>query len=96
MLHTSLLTPRNLLPCMPYFRTEPAEFVCRRGLLKTLMCTPYEKNEGWKVAAALYDGTYYLREYETIEERQRASLTETERKMCLWGWKFEQYLTASN
>ena len=36
--------------------------VCHRGLLTTLLCTPYEGKEGWEVTAARWRGTIYLRQ----------------------------------
>lgn len=57
--------------------------------------TPYENREGWLVAITLFNGTYYLCEFETEEKKQQnASRTQRDDEMCCWGWKFEQYLTA--
>ena len=36
--------------------------VCYRGLLTTLLCSPYEGKEGWEVTAARWRGTIYLRQ----------------------------------
>ena len=36
--------------------------VCYRGLLTTLLCSPYEGKEGWEVTAAKWRGTLYLRQ----------------------------------
>ena len=43
-------------------RSNPLLKVCYRGLLTTLLCTPYEGKEGWEVTAARWRGTIYLRQ----------------------------------
>lgn len=71
------------------------DFVCYRGLLTQLMCTPYENREGWKVLAVRYRGTVYLHKDETEEARgQRLSTTDRQKTMGSWGYKFEQYMLA--
>ncbi|XP_045212576.1 decapping and exoribonuclease protein-like isoform X1 [Mercenaria mercenaria] len=73
------------------------DFVCWRGLYTKFLCTPYENREGWLVAVTLYNGTYYLCEFETEQKKQQnASRTKRDDEMCCWGWKFEQYLTADS
>ncbi|XP_060587638.1 decapping and exoribonuclease protein-like isoform X2 [Ruditapes philippinarum] len=73
------------------------DFVCWRGLLTKFLCTPYENREGWLVAITLFNGTYYLCEFETEQKKeQNASRTQRDDEMCCWGWKFEQYLTADS
>ncbi|XP_067673650.1 decapping and exoribonuclease protein-like isoform X2 [Haliotis asinina] len=72
------------------------DFVCWRGLLTKLLCTPYENRDGWIIAITLFRGTYYLCEFETEEKRhERETTTERQDQMCYWGWKFEQYLTST-
>ncbi len=41
------------------------DFVCFRGCLTTLMCTPFEPREDWRVAAVKFRGTIYLHKEET-------------------------------
>lgn len=69
------------------------DFVCFRGLLTQLMCTPYENREGWIVCATRFRNTIYLCAYETPERKaQREGETEMQKTMCSWGYKFEQYM----
>lgn len=73
------------------------DFVCWRGLLTKFLCTPYENREGWLVAVTLYNGTYYLCEFDTEQKKQQnEARTQRDDEMCCWGWKFEQYLTADS
>lgn len=70
------------------------DFMCFRGLLTELMCTPYESREGWIICATKYCGTIYLCAYDTPSRiAQKENETETQKKMCSWGYKFEQYMT---
>lgn len=34
-----------------------ADFICYRGLLTKIMCTPYARNEPWEMGATLYNGS---------------------------------------
>ena len=77
------------------FRSLHTDFICWRGLLTKLLVTPYENRDGWMIGVTLFNGTYYLCEFETDEKRQqRETTTQRQDEMCCWGWKFEQYLTA--
>ncbi|CAL4109797.1 unnamed protein product, partial [Meganyctiphanes norvegica] len=70
------------------------DFVCFRGLLTEVMCTPYENREGWIICATKYHGTIYLCAYDTPSRMaQRENETEMQKKMSSWGYKFEQYMT---
>jgi len=67
------------------------DFVCFRGLLTQLMCTPYENREGWRVLAVRHRGTIYLHKDETEEaKRQRLQASDRLKAMQSWGYKFEQ------
>lgn len=69
------------------------DFVCFRGLLTTLMCTPYERRDGWEFNAVKFKNTIYLCAVETEGRRiQRQNETQKNRDMCSWGFKFEQYV----
>ncbi|KAK4301701.1 hypothetical protein Pmani_026172 [Petrolisthes manimaculis] len=69
------------------------DFVCFRGLLTELLCTPYENREGWIICATRFRDTVYLCAYETPEKQaQRQTETDMQKKMCSWGYKFEQYM----
>ncbi|XP_042228671.1 decapping and exoribonuclease protein-like [Homarus americanus] len=70
------------------------DFVCFRGLLTELLCTPYESKEGWIICATKFRDTIYLCAYETPEKQsQRENATELQKTMSAWGYKFEQYMT---
>ncbi|XP_050393446.1 decapping and exoribonuclease protein isoform X3 [Patella vulgata] len=76
-------------------RSLSTDFVCWRGLLTKLLCSPYENRDGWMIAVILYRGTYFLCDFETEEKKkQLAKVTERQEEMCYWGWKFEQYVTS--
>lgn len=69
------------------------EFVCYRGLLTTLMCTPYERREGWSICATMFCGTIYLFALETGQKRlERENESQRSKDMQSWGFKFEQYV----
>lgn len=83
---SGLQRPDNLL----------TNFVSWRGMLTKLLCSPYNKQEPWKMAVTLYNGTIYFSEIETEESRARtARETPREQQMCYWGMKFEDYMTSS-
>ncbi|XP_053685218.1 decapping nuclease DXO homolog [Sabethes cyaneus] len=72
--------------------TKP-DFVCFRGLLRMLMCTPYDRDTGWIVLASRYKGTIYLCSKETPEKlQQEANETEKQKRFCYYGFKFEQHV----
>ena len=74
-----------------------ADFICWRGLLTKLLCTPYENQEGWKIAVCRFRGTLYMCEFDTDEKLQENRLDDKcQQKMCYWGFKFETYITAGN
>lgn len=69
------------------------QFVCFRGLLRLLMCTPYDLRESWIVLAMKYKGSIYLCQLETDEKKcQRLNEDEKTKLFCSYGFKFEQYL----
>ncbi|KAK3877006.1 hypothetical protein Pcinc_018259 [Petrolisthes cinctipes] len=69
------------------------DFVCFRGLLTELLCTPYETRDGWIICATRFRDTVYLCAYETPEKQaHRETETDMQKKMCSWGYKFEQYM----
>jgi len=71
--------------------------VCYRGLLTTIMCTPYEAREGWQIKLIKWRGTMYLCQVETEQRRvQRQKETHRQKTMSSWGYKFEQYTTTSD
>ena len=59
------------------------------------MCTPYEKRDSWQMAATLYNGTIYISEVETEENRhKRENMEEKHKEMCYWGYNFESFVTS--
>ncbi|XP_055624288.1 decapping nuclease DXO homolog [Toxorhynchites rutilus septentrionalis] len=69
------------------------DFVCFRGLLRMVMCTPYEKKTSWIILASKYKGTIYLCAKDTPEkELDEANQTEQQKRFCYYGFKFEQYI----
>lgn len=65
-------------------------------MLTKVLCSPYNKNEPWMVAATLYNGTIYLSEIETEKAKQEEAMRNQRMKeMCYWGVKFEDYVTSS-
>ena len=73
--------------------TLSTDFVCFRGLLTALMCTPYERRDGWEFNAVKFKNTIYLCAVETEQKRaQRQNETQRQKEMCSWGFKFEQYV----
>ena len=72
------------------------DVVCYRGLLTTLLATPYEEREGWQLDCVTWRGTTYLCQVETEQRRrERERETERQKRMSSWGYKFEQYCTVS-
>ncbi|XP_053967051.1 decapping nuclease DXO homolog [Anastrepha ludens] len=73
-------------------RSLYAEFVCWRGLLRLLMCTPYEYRSDWSIAVTRFNGTFYLWKRDTDQEKmQRAKESVQQRTFASYGFKFEQY-----
>jgi RAT1-interacting protein len=71
------------------------DIVCFRGLLRLLMCTPYEFREPLSILATRYRGTVYLCTKELDEKRQeRLNQTEATKKILSYGFKFEQFIFA--
>lgn len=66
-----------------------------RGHLTKLLTTPYERQEGWQLAASRFQGTLYLSEVETPAARaQRLARPPLLRELIYMGYKFEQYMCA--
>ena len=77
--------------------TLSTDFVCFRGLLTTLMCTPYERREDWEFVAIKYKETIYLCKTETEQQRLfEQSKSERQKQMESWGFKFEQYVLSDS
>ncbi len=71
------------------------DFIAWRGHFTKFLCTPYERREGWAMAVTLFNGTWYISEVETEENRaRRKNMNSRELEMTYWGYKFEQYVTS--
>ncbi|KAF9907355.1 Dom-3 Z [Linnemannia zychae] len=67
-----------------------ANFICYRGLLTKIMCTPYARNEPWEMGATLYNGSIYIEEHVSDEKRINALGSNDRHKlMSYWGYRFE-------
>ncbi|XP_067143943.1 decapping and exoribonuclease protein-like isoform X2 [Centruroides vittatus] len=72
------------------------DFVCYRGLLTVILCTPYEQREDWLICATKFKGTIYLCAFPTQQYLQRKeNETERDRIMTAWGHKFETYMVTN-
>ncbi|KAL9891051.1 decapping and exoribonuclease protein Rai1-like isoform 1-T2 [Glossina fuscipes fuscipes] len=75
-----------------FLTRNPPEFVAFRGLLRRIMCTPYDTKQDWCVRVTRFNGTFYLSERETDQKKlERLYTTEQQRTFCAYGFKFEQY-----
>lgn len=73
------------------------DIVCYRGLLTTIMCTPYETQEGWIINATKWNGVIYLCATDTKEKKMRKrQATPRDKNFFNWGYKFEQFMMADS
>ncbi|XP_011052960.1 PREDICTED: decapping and exoribonuclease protein-like [Acromyrmex echinatior] len=75
------------------------DFICSRGLIKTILSTPYINNErnAWIICASKYRGTIYLCKFYTDEKEQKCfTASDYEKQATSWGFKFEQYMLADH
>lgn len=71
------------------------DFVCWRGLLTTLLVTPYDNQKEWLFSVIKYKGTLYLCEIETEKNKlERENMDEKSKSFTYWGHKFESYITS--
>lgn len=69
------------------------DFVCFRGLLRLIMCTPYERRDSWIILATKYKGTIYLCAKDTDKQiQEKKNQTEDTKRILSYGFKFEQYI----
>ncbi|KAH7936848.1 hypothetical protein HPB49_005746 [Dermacentor silvarum] len=74
-------------------------FVCRRGTLHSVLCTPYDRPNDWLVGATQHRGVVYLRAFDTEawkEQFKRRTSDHSADHFTYWGYKFEQYMTSVN
>ncbi|KAG0244833.1 hypothetical protein BGX31_008510 [Mortierella sp. GBA43] len=75
---------------IPQKSSTKADFVCYRGILTKIMCTPYSRNDPWELRATLYKGTIYIEEHVSDEKRKDAHGVDDRHKlMSYWGYRFE-------
>ena len=80
-----------------HLTTLSTDFICRRGLLDTMMNTPYEGHEDLEFVAVKYKETIYLCSQQTEQDKLMEQLdSEREKEMGSWGFKFEQYMLSDN
>lgn len=71
------------------------DFVSWRGLHTTLLTSPYEQRDGWKISVIKFCGTWYMCAFDTEDKiEQKQNETEKQKEMSYWGYKFEQYMTS--
>ncbi|KAK9767201.1 decapping endonuclease targeting mRNA [Basidiobolus ranarum] len=71
-----------------------ADFVCYRGIMTKIFCTPYSRRDPWELGATLYKGTIYIEEHETEHKIQnRSGMTSRHHLMSYWGYRFESLCT---
>ena len=71
------------------------DFICWRGLLTRILTSLYENRDGWIIGVTLFNGTYYMCEFDTVSKlNQRMNASEREKHMTYWGHKFEQYVVS--
>lgn len=69
------------------------EVVCFRGLLRMIMCTPYEHYEPWTILATRYKGSVYLCAKNPPEKVEViARRTDDLKTVLSYGFKFEQFM----
>ncbi|XP_011262330.2 decapping and exoribonuclease protein [Camponotus floridanus] len=80
---------------LPQDQWLDTDFICRRGALKVILSTPYERCKDWIICASKYRGTIYLCEFYTDEkEYQHVNTTAETKQLTSQGFKFEQYMVA--
>ena len=70
------------------------DFVCWRGLVTALACSPYERKKDNMFSIIKFQGTFYMCEIETESQKhERLNMTDQNRAFTYWGHKFESYIT---
>ncbi|KFM75770.1 Protein Dom3Z, partial [Stegodyphus mimosarum] len=77
--------------------TIKIDFVCFRGLLTEICSTTYENKEDWLICATKYKSVIFLCAFDTEQDVQRREkMTERDKLMSSWGYKFEQYMVSDS
>ncbi|KAI7897652.1 RAI1 like PD-XK nuclease-domain-containing protein [Cokeromyces recurvatus] len=84
----------TLLDALTFYNTEnknttTADIVTWRGIMTKLMCTPYSRKEAWTLRATRYKDTIYIEE----EKKEEEKMTEKQKLMSYWGYRFETLYT---
>ena len=59
-----------------------------------LLCTPYERRDGWIIDVVRWRGTLYLLQVDTDKRKEeRRNESRRQKQMSSWGYKFEQLMT---
>ncbi|XP_054719075.1 decapping and exoribonuclease protein-like [Uloborus diversus] len=80
-------------------RNNVTDFVTTRGTLQQILCSPYHffPSDSWSICASKLKNTIYFALVETDEKvLQHAYLSERDKQMIAWGFKFEQYMTSNS
>jgi len=71
------------------------DFISSRGVIKTILSSPYTEHKEFIICATKYRGTIYLCNFYTDEkEYYHVTATMLEKQITSWGFKFEQYMVA--
>ncbi|KAL1507410.1 hypothetical protein AB1Y20_008252 [Prymnesium parvum] len=75
---------------------QPGQIVTFRNNLNKLMATPYAPSDDWEIGVHRQPGGVLELQVRETERRQReeAARDERSRRMCYWGYSFEQACTA--
>lgn len=79
---------------MIFQRTPRYTFVSHRGLLSTVMKSPFEYRDGWRICASKFKNFIFLCAFYTDEKKELLARPPSPRtqRFEYWGYKFEQYL----
>ncbi|VDN25448.1 unnamed protein product [Gongylonema pulchrum] len=60
-------------------------------------CSLVKNKDGWRISAVRYKSLVFLCEFPTEQKMQQLeTMSERERLMAYWGFKFEQYITSDS
>lgn len=70
------------------------DFVTFRGVLTTIMTTPYEQQEGWLICGSKFRGTVYICPFMSEEKKERETNRDDRfNQFCYGGYRFEEYIS---
>lgn len=57
--------------------------------------TIYENKDDWLICATKFQSSIYLCAFDTQQDiERRENMSEREKLMCSWGYKFEQFMSS--